>query len=939
MVVSAAGLVLRALRYRLLLGRSVALWPLVLVTAVRNMAVDLVPARAGAAASYLYLVTARLGLPLEAGVASFALSFILDTLAVAPLLVVALLVVGDAPLSSTVLVVGSLAILVGSVAALWVLAPLLRLGASVAGRLPEPVRRLAPLLGAAAAEVEARERTHVLLPALGLSLLLRLAKYGAYYCLLQALLVSQGAIVGKLELPARLPLGGRCGGRRVAAAADRHEPRPLRGRRRRRPRLLARPAPGAGDLGRDGVPRAVAGARLRLGAPRVDLDHGGAPAARPGSCGRPTRPGVEARRDPCRRDGVTGGLPRRPSPRRAARRGGGREYLRPLRFDHWIKNLVVPVGSLLALAAQRSFGGWSDVGAILLAFIVSGLMSSVNYAVNEVLDAPFDASHPTKRERAHSVGADTGRAPAGPHGRGGAGRVRPVVVAPASPVLHGVGALFLAGLVYNLPPIRLKDRPYLDVVAEALTNPIRLAIGWHAVAATSPPAVLLLAVWTFGAFLMTGKRLAELRLLGDVAARYRPTFRAYSVPGLFVVQLAYAAAGLVALTWLALSMRPEVLPGLPLVAGLLIWAFRMTFEPDSPLIDPEHLYRRPVFLLVSVVVFTVLVTLAFGRRGAVKLRAHLGVFLVCLGLIALWTWPLARDPGHLVPDNTDPRLFSWVMISVFRNLLTRPSLLLHGSGFHPYGSSLTFAEPLVTPALLAGPLYELLGNPYLAYNLTLLLFWAASGWAMYAATYGITRCHPAAAAAMLVFTLAPPRIQYAVEFQMEIMFGLPLAVYAAGAIPRDAAGSISHRLARRLLAPGHRRLVLRGDPRLGAGRPRAVLRAPALVGLASADGVGGNRRAAGAGRGARARRMAVLRDARGARSPAGNRGCHRALGGRAQLRDDRWDLAEPARAHQPSATRPRSFRGSLRTGWPAWRWSGSGLPAGPRRRAGGPSAW
>ena len=190
-VVSAVGVVLRALRYRLLLGRSVGLWPLVLVTAVRNMAVDLVPARAGAAASYLYLVTARLGLPLEAGVASFALSFILDTLAVAPLLVVALLVVGNAPLSSTGLVVGSLVILVGSVAALWILAPLLRLGASVADRLPDPVRRLAPLLGAAAAEVESRERTHVLLPALGLSLLLRLAKYGAYYCLLQALLVSR----------------------------------------------------------------------------------------------------------------------------------------------------------------------------------------------------------------------------------------------------------------------------------------------------------------------------------------------------------------------------------------------------------------------------------------------------------------------------------------------------------------------------------------------------------------------------------------------------------------------------------------------------------------------------------------------------------------------------------------------------------------------------
>ena len=161
-----------------------------------------------------------------------------------------------------------------------------------------------------------------------------------------------------------------------------------------------------------------------------------------------------------------------------------------------------------------------------------------------------------------------------------------------------------------------------------------------------------------------------------------------------------------------------------------------------------------------------------------KLRAHLGAYLACLALIALWTWPLARDPAHLVPDNTDPRLFSWVMISVFRNLLARPYLLLHGSGFYPYGLSLTFAEPLVTPALVAGPLFWWTGNPYLAYNVTLLLFWAASGWAMYAVTYWITRRHGAAAVAMLIFTLAPPRIAYAVEFQMEIMFGLPLSVYA-----------------------------------------------------------------------------------------------------------------------------------------------------------------
>ena len=307
-----------------------------------------------------------------------------------------------------------------------------------------------------------------------------------------------------------------------------------------------------------------------------------------------------------------------PSPAAGSRPSGPRrsaawlEYLRPLRFDHWIKNLVVPVGSLLALAAHRSYPNWAEVGAILLAFLVSGLVSSVNYAVNEILDAPFDARHPTKRDRPI------------PSGRV---RVGPLLVLASAvallafgvswwllppAVLGGAFALLVAGLVYNLPPLRLKDWPYLDALTESLTNPIRIAIGWHAVAATAPPVLLLITVWAFGAFLMTGKRLAELRLLGDLAARYRPTFRAYSVRSLFVVQLAYALVGFGALVRLVMTQRREILPALPLVAVLLGWAFKMTFEPESPLIDPEHLYRRPVFLLVAVAVFALLVHLALG---------------------------------------------------------------------------------------------------------------------------------------------------------------------------------------------------------------------------------------------------------------------------------------------------------------------------------------
>jgi hypothetical protein len=192
LLVSLVGLGLRTLRYWVLLERRAPIGALALVTLVRNLFVDLVPARAGAAVSYLYLVTARLGVPAEAAVASFALAFVLDTLTLGPFLLVALLVVGVAPLSPALLIGGSLAVFVGASAALVLLAPALRVAARAAGHLPGRLARVATPLAGAAAEVGRLAARRVLGPALVLSVLLRLAKYGAYYCLLEALLVGQG---------------------------------------------------------------------------------------------------------------------------------------------------------------------------------------------------------------------------------------------------------------------------------------------------------------------------------------------------------------------------------------------------------------------------------------------------------------------------------------------------------------------------------------------------------------------------------------------------------------------------------------------------------------------------------------------------------------------------------------------------------------------------
>ena len=160
------------------------------------------------------------------------------------------------------------------------------------------------------------------------------------------------------------------------------------------------------------------------------------------------------------------------------------------------------------------------------------------------------------------------------------------------------------------------------------------------------------------------------------------------------------------------------------------------------------------------------------RAGCLRLRGHLLVAAFFLGLVALYTpfgWALhgmQRRDGYNVA----------VMLSIFRNLLAQPRFLLEGPAFYPFGTTLTLMEPLLTPALGMGPLAALTGDPVVAFNLTRLLFWALSGWAMYVTTFWLTRRHVAALVAALVFTVCPARLGYN-AFQVQLMFGIPFAVY------------------------------------------------------------------------------------------------------------------------------------------------------------------
>ena len=74
-------------------------------------------------------------------------------------------------------------------------------------------------------------------------------------------------------------------------------------------------------------------------------------------------------------------------------------HLQIARIDHWVKNVFVLPGIVVALSVDRAkLLSWSWINCAL-GMLAICLIASSNYVINEILDAPFDRIHPTKHDR------------------------------------------------------------------------------------------------------------------------------------------------------------------------------------------------------------------------------------------------------------------------------------------------------------------------------------------------------------------------------------------------------------------------------------------------------------------------------------------------------------------------------------------------------------
>lgn len=287
-----------------------------------------------------------------------------------------------------------------------------------------------------------------------------------------------------------------------------------------------------------------------------------------------------------------------------------RAHLAIARLDHSIKNLFVLPGIIVPLSVAPSLWSTKLIPKLILAFVAITLVACSNYVINEVLDAPFDRLHPVKKNRPAARGLVN---------------VPLAYVQWLAMMLVGLAisltisklfaltalVLWIMGCIYNFPPVRSKDVPYLDVLTESVNNPLRMLLGWYAITVTiMPPVSLLVAYWMIGCYFMALKRFSELSQLhrsGDhsLAGAYRASFKRYTPESLLVSVMFYGSTAMLFLGAFIIRYRIELILGFPFIAFTMAIYLKLAFKHESAVQNPEKLYREP--LLMASFIATVIV--------------------------------------------------------------------------------------------------------------------------------------------------------------------------------------------------------------------------------------------------------------------------------------------------------------------------------------------
>ncbi len=292
-------------------------------------------------------------------------------------------------------------------------------------------------------------------------------------------------------------------------------------------------------------------------------------------------------------------------------------YFESLRLERWPRSLAIIPGFVAAIVIEPSLLSLRPlyISGILLiiSFFLTLLISTSNYIINEIADAPSDAHHPAKKDRP---------------------LVKKIISVKILMVLWlimvviaftggyflfnrnfllSLAALLLAGILYNIPPVRVKDIPFLDSTLESANNPIRFLTGWFVLTSTLPPASLLISWWAFGNFLMVGKRVAEKKFLSpEESAGYRLSLKKYSVTSLIAFMILNSIIFILTFSLFAIETKMyTLLVSVPFILIYLGMFMKKSVQDRDGAEEPEKLLKDPYFAFYTVFLIIIFVLAYF----------------------------------------------------------------------------------------------------------------------------------------------------------------------------------------------------------------------------------------------------------------------------------------------------------------------------------------
>lgn len=199
------------------------------------------------------------------------------------------------------------------------------------------------------------------------------------------------------------------------------------------------------------------------------------------------------------------------------------DWLKLIRPWQWYKNLVIFAAAFFAGAIAKS----EVFPHLVIGFAAFCAISSASYIINDSVDAKADREHDRKKERPIASGRIT-LIHAG---------LAAIVLLVAGFALIWIFQLrqdfaYLAALLFVLMQVynfALKNIAFADVNLLASNFLVRAYAG-GVLAGVDISPWFVLGIYTVALFLALAKRRADLFMLGNDAAKYKPAFKVYDLP-------------------------------------------------------------------------------------------------------------------------------------------------------------------------------------------------------------------------------------------------------------------------------------------------------------------------------------------------------------------------------------------------------------------------